>query len=274
MKKMTRLLVALIGTFTILAFLTACGSDNSSDKNNGSSVSDPKDPEKDEPEETPKVETQTIKVISDGQETSYDIVIGSKAQIDVISKPGYYFVGAYDKYVGGTQYFDSNGHAVMNSWSKGCPNTYYARFESIYDLTFNQVLRDEDPYSWVDGLVSFEFSLSEEMQKAINANLDANLNVTISFDGKHTNGYGWTRGFLSNLKTGGEHFYLFGEDDGDGATCLGKSQYETLSRDFTIKAKLLKDGKLYLYLDTPLIIMRSWKYSVKNLNLTISFAQE
>ena len=271
MKKIKRLLAAIVGVFTILTILTACGNDSSSDKNNGSGVSDPKD---DAPAaDVPKVETQTIKVISDGQETAYDIVIGSKAQIDVIAKPGYYFAGAYDKYVGGTQYFDAEGQAVMSSWSKGSPSTYYARFVSIYDLTFNQILRDEDPYSWVDGLVNFEFTLSEEMQKAINANLDADLNVTISFDGKHTNGYGWTRGFLSNLKTGGEHFYLFGEDGG-AATCLGKGQYESLTRDFTMKAKLLKDGKLYFYLDTPLIAWRTWKYSVKNLNLTITFVQE
>lgn len=76
---------------------------------------------------------------------------------------------------------------------------YYVRFESISGLSFSQTLRDEDPYKWANGGFWTEFTVSNEMIQAINGNLDADLNVTISFDAACEQKWQLDKMYLTNM---------------------------------------------------------------------------
>lgn len=95
----------------------------------------------------PQAKKQTITVYHDGTAKTYTATLGKVAEIDIFTKPGYYFAGAYDAEKGGTKYFDGNGRSTM-VWGVGNPDTYYVRYESIYSLNYTEKQREEEPYKW------------------------------------------------------------------------------------------------------------------------------
>ena len=127
-------------------------------------------------------------------------------------------------------------------------------------------LREENPYSWESGAIRFEFEFNEEFKKAIISNPDSELMVTVSFYATHNEGWSLQDTYLTNLKTGGEKFIII-----DGKSALNENKYIKFEKQFTISAKLLQQGKMYLVVDTPTIVVVS-TYSVKNLTLKAVFA--
>ncbi|MBO4982862.1 MAG: hypothetical protein J6D23_02280 [Clostridia bacterium] len=127
-------------------------------------------------------------------------------------------------------------------------------------------IREENPYSWDSGNIMFSFEFNDEFQNAIIRNPDSELIVTISFYATHNEGWSLKDTYLTNLKTGGEKFTII-----DGKAALDKNKYIKFEKQFTINTKLLQQGKMYLVVDTPLILVAS-TYSIKNLTLRAVFA--
>lgn len=258
MKKTAKLATLFLCVIMIISSLTACSivSNQPDGSGSGSGGDDP----------TPK--TQTISVYNGDTPTTYTVTLGEVAEIDVFTKPGYYFVGAYDSAEGGTKYFDGNGNSTM-VWGAGNPDIYYVRFESISGLSFSQTLRDEDPYKWANGGFWTAFTLSNEMIQAINGNLGADLNVTISFDAACEQKWQLDKVYLTNMKSGGINHICI--DDKSEGQLLADGKYKTFSYTFTIEAKEFKAGEVYLYVHNSTLVSNT-KYFVKNAVLNICFA--
>lgn len=258
MKKTAKLATLFLCVIMIISSLTACSifSNQPDDSVSGGGGDNP----------TPK--TQTISVYNGDIPTTYTVTLGEVAEIDVFTKPGYYFVGAYDSAEGGTKYFDGNGNSTM-VWGAGNPDIYYVRFESISGLSFSQTLRDEDPYKWANGGFWTAFTLSNEMIQAINSNLGADLNVTISFDAACEQEWQLDKVYLTNMKSGGINHICI--DDKSEGQLLADGKYKTFSYTFTIEAKEFKAGEVYLYVHNSTLVSNT-KYFVKNAVLNICFA--
>ncbi|MBQ8424915.1 MAG: hypothetical protein IJX17_02705, partial [Clostridia bacterium] len=201
--------------------------------------------------------------------TNYTVTFGKTATIDVFTKPGYYFTGAYD--TDGTKYFDGNGNSTM-VWGVGNPDTFYAKFESVSKCSYLEIDLDEEPQSFLFSKVSRYFTLSDELISAIKANLDYNLNVSISFDAAcdtTVNQY-LSYAYISNLSSGGTNHYCFEEK-----TLVPKNGvYKNFSYNFTIKAREFKNGKVYFFINHSYDLYDPDVFYVKNIKLKISFANQ
>ena len=259
MKKFAKTLVLFLSMVLIVCSVAACSA--FSDNNNAD------DGGKEDTSTEPK--TQTITVYKDDTPVTYTVTIGETAKIAIPSKPSYYFVGAYDAKENGTKYFDLNGDSTM-VWDEGNPDKFYARFESIYNLTYENKQRDEDPYTWngvTEKYVTFEFS--GELKNAVSANLDAKLKVDVSVDLSCDDSWSFKDIDLKTLKSGGETYVLGENEQLTGGT------YKTFTYSATVPAKLVQSGNIYLCLkalDSNLLELA--KYHVKNVSLTITFVQE
>lgn len=258
MKKTAKLATLFLCVIMIISSLTACSIFSNQPDSSGSGGGG----------DNPTPKTQTISVYNGDIPTTYTVTLGEVAEIDVFTKPGYYFVGAYDSAEGGTKYFDGNGNSTM-VWGAGNPDIYYVRFESISGLSFSQTLRDEDPYKWANGGFWTAFTLSNEMIQAINSNLGADLNVTISFDAACEQEWQLDKVYLTNMKSGGINHICI--DDKSEGQLLADGKYKTFSYTFTIEAKEFKAGEVYLYVHNSTLVSNT-KYFVKNAVLNICFA--
>ncbi|MBE5730815.1 MAG: hypothetical protein E7350_02550 [Clostridiales bacterium] len=259
MKKLAKLGTLLFVMIAIITSLTAC-SIFSNQVNNNENNGDDK----------PAPQTQTITVYNSDTPKTYTVTLGEIAKIDIFTKPGFYFAGAYDSADGGTKYFDGDGNSTM-VWGEGNPDTYYVRFESISTLMFTQTLRDEEPYKWAHGGFWTEFILNDEMKRAINGNLDTDLTVNISFDAACEQAWQLDNVYLTNMKSGGiNHMCISSQAEGQ---LLSNGAYKTFSNTFTIKAKEFKNGEVYLYIHNSTLVGNT-KYFVKNITLDIKFATE
>ncbi len=216
----------------------------------------------------PVPQKQSITVYKDELPLTYTVTVGEVAQIDIPQKPGYYFVGAYDAAVGGTQYFNAGGQSSM-VWAEGSPAVYYARFESVSNLTYSLMRYEEDPYcvDWHEKYLEFEFT--DELKNAIAANLDEQLTVTVSL--KVTcddRDWGFGKVGIANMEEGGERT-IIGEHIG-----ITAGQYTPATYTTTISARLVNDGKIYVYVHAKdYYIQGAIHYYVKNVAVQISFAE-
>lgn len=256
MKKMTKLATLFLCVIMIISSLTACSIFSNQPDSSGSGGGG----------DDPQPKTQTINIFNGDTPTTYTVTLGEVAEIDVFTKPGYYFVGAYDSAEDGTKYFDGNGNSTM-VWGAGNPDTYYVRFESIYNLTYTAKQREEDPYKWngvSEKYVTFAFS--DELKNAVSANLDANVVVNVSVDISCDSSWSFKDIDLKTLKSGGET-YVLGENEQ-----LAGGTYKTFTYSATIPTRLLQSGEIHLYLkglDSNLINAAYYYY--KNVSIAITF---
>ena len=255
MKQSIRFLTLALALVMLALAMVACGSTSSKP----STTTPPKE------EETESKEC-TFTVYVDGTPIAYTAIKGEIAHIDVPTKFGYYFDGAYDAEVGGQKYFDESGASTM-VWDKTKPTELYARFESIDTLFYSVLELDESPATWVDEDFSMTFELDQKMKNAIAANLDETMIVEISFAITHTNNRELNQAYLTNMEQSGEKFFLV-----QSTTFLNKDHYQTFSETFEMKAKLLKDGNLYLVVDgASFVLFQSNHFSIKNIALSVCF---
>ena len=256
MKKITKLVTFLLCLTTLAISLTGCFGNDSGNDDGGNNP-------------PPAPRTQTITVYNDEIPTTYTATYGEVVTIDVFSKQGYYFVGAYDAEEGGTKYFDGQGNSTM-VWGAGKPDTYYVRYNSIYNLTYNSTQREEDPYKWngvAEKYVTFAFS--NDLKRAISANLDAKLNVTISIDISCDSSWGFKDIDLKTLKSGGETYVL-----GENVQLTGGT-YKTFTYSAEVPTRLLQSGEIHLYLKgLDANIINAAYYYYKNVSISISFVAE
>ena len=258
MKQSIRFLTLALALVMLALAMVACGS-TSSTSSKPSATTPPKE------EETESKEC-SFTVYVDGKPTAYTVLKGEVAQIDIPTKPGYYFEGAYDAEVGGQKYIDESGASTM-VWDKTKPTELYARFESIDTLFYSVYELDESPATWVDEDFSMTFELDQKMKNAIAANLDATMIVEISFAITHTNNRELNQAYLTNMEQSGEKFFLV-----QSLVLLNKDHYTTFSETFEMKAKLLKDGNLYLIVDgASFVLFQSNHFSIKNIALSVYF---
>lgn len=252
MKKLIKLATLLLGMAMLFMSATACSVvSNKANSGTTSNVSEN------------SATTQTITVYKEETPITYTVKYGEVAQIDIFTKQGYYFVGAYDSPEGGKKYFDGNGSSTV-VWGVGNPETYYARFEDISAIQFTQAQHQEDPASFLTGGLTFTFEFDQALKNAILANLDENLSVKISFDAINSDSWQMDA-YLTNLKTGGEKYDIL------NATKLDKNQYLSFEKEFKIPARQLQNGNMYLRVETGAIINGNKYYSVKNIMFSISF---
>ncbi len=257
LKKLATMLLSMILIFTT----TSCSifsnqPDNTDDDENNNS--------------TPK--TQTITVYNDDVPTTYTVTLGEVAEIDIFTKSESYFVGAYDAPDGGTKYFDGNGLSTM-VWSAGNPDTYYARFASIYDLTYSQMQYAEEPYAMgtTGNGCYIAFDFSEELKSAIAGNLDKSLKVTLSLDismnDKEPNKKGWdfNKIGITNLKNGGELIIL------DEKIPCKVDTYTNYVYTAEISSRLVQNGTIYVYMQNGYTIYSNFRYYAKNISVQIEF---
>lgn len=221
-----------------------------------------------DPNEPSAPTTQEITVYNGNTPVNYTLTYGEVAQIDCFAKAGYYFTGAYDSEENGEKYFDIDGKST-SVWTAGKPDVYYARFESVSTIAFTQTQHEEDPLSWLTGSRWIEFSFDQALINAVQGNLDKKLSVKIEFYATHTDDWSFSKVYLTNQKTGGERFYIV--DDG---AQLDQTKYTKFEKEFVVENKLLKDGKMYLRIETTVLINGNRPYSVKNVKLSASFLAE
>ncbi len=211
---------------------------------------------------------QIITVYKDDFPLTYTVTAGEVAQIDIPQKAGYYFVGAYDAAVGGTQYFNAGGQSSM-VWAEGNPTVYYARFESVSNINYALMQYEEDPYcvDWHEKYLEFEFS--NELKNAIAANLDKQLTVTVSLKVScDDRDWGFGKVGITNKVEGGERT-IIGEDIG-----ITAGQYTSATYTTTMSARLVNDGKIYVYVHAKdYYIQGAIHYYVKNVAVQIRFAE-
>lgn len=276
MKKIIKSATLLLCAVMLLTSLSACSIFNDFSNNGGNSKdhSDTQTKAKTEAQTETKTEaqtesspkTQTITVYNGDTAMTYKATFGKTAKIDVFRKSGYYFVGAYDSPNGGMKYFDCNGNSTV-VWGVGNPDTYYVRYESIYNVNYVEKQRSEDPYKW-DGVsekcVSFEFS--DALNQAISANLDRNVIVTVSVDISCDDSWMFQKIALKTMKSGGET-YVLGTD-----LQLAGGTYKTFTYSASIPARLLQSGEIHLYLkglNSNLLTLAYYYY--KNVSVAIVF---
>lgn len=213
--------------------------------------------------------TKKITVYNGETPVEYTLTCGEEGQITVPTKPGEYFVGAYDAKEGGVKYFDIDGKSTV-IWAEDKPTVFYSRFASIYDINFTQLKSDESPYSWHSGGVRFVFEFSDEMKNAVLGNLDADLNANIKFEvACDEKNWKFTEAYVTNLKSGGTQYAYFDGDD----YLLQPSPYKKLEKTFTLKSKMVKEGNMYFYIEAPYTIWENVKFHVKNVQLTVNFKE-
>ncbi len=254
MKTLTKFATLLL-SILLLVSMAACSAFNNPGNNDD-----------DTDDDTPP-QTQVITVYKDDTPTTYTVTLGEVAEIDVFTKPGYYFNGAYDSAVGGTKYFDDNGLSTM-VWGAGNPSTYYARFDSIYNINYYELQYEENPYAMsTSGNASYiDFEFSNELKRAISQNLDKELRVTISLS-LSNNSKDWNFGAvgITNLKSGGE-LTIFEEEIPNRANVYTNHVYTT-----TLSTRLLQNGKIYIYLYNGYTIWSNVRYYAKNISVQIQF---
>ena len=220
------------------------------------------------PSAPPAPTTQEITMYNGDTPVNYTLTYGEVAQIDRFAKAGYYFTGAYDSAENGEKYFDIDGKST-SVWTAGNPDVYYARFESVSAIDFSQIQHEEDPLSWHTQSVWIEFTFDQALCNAVQGNLDKKLSVTIEFYATHTDDWSFSKAYLTNQKTGGERFYIIE----DGAQ-LDQTRYTKYEKEFVVENKLLQDGKMYLRIETTVLINGNKPYSVKNAKLSAKFFEE
>jgi len=256
MKNTFRIMALILALITLVTVTAACGKKNKD-----------KDGESSQTEETGPI-TKEIIVYSNGMPNTYTVTVGETPSISVPAKSGCYFVGAFDSLEGGNKYFDEMGKATA-PWDKNAPTTLYAQFKSVTEMTFSQVLRDEDPVLWRQGGTWLTFQMNDQMKNAISANLDATLNIKISFAAMQARGWDLESAYATNLKEGGEKVHIVST-----AAQLSGNTYTTFEKEFQFKAKLIKDGQIHLYVAGEAInmVFGNNDYSVKNATINVSFA--
>ena len=257
MKRLLSILLLIATLFSLSSCkLISLGSSNDDSENSGNSQGDNADSKKSK---------QTVQVYSEGAAISYTFTGGETAQIEIPSKNGYYFSGAYDSPNGGTKYFDIDGTSV-SAWYTGNPSVYYAHFDPISKCRFSEVQRDENPFSWHYGIVWFTFDLGEEFRTAIQANTDKEIAVSVSFDVTCDNSWEIGEACITNMKSGGEKFKCF------SSLPLTADTYKKCTYQYKIKAKLLKSGTVYFSINAPYTVWEKVKYHIKNVELIAEFA--
>ena len=251
MKKITKLATLILSVIMLAISMTACSLFSNQPDNSGGGGN--------EGVSTPN--TQTITVYNGENHVTYTATLGEVAKIDVFTKPGYYFVGAYDTAEGGTKYFDSTGNSTM-VWGAGNPDTYYARFASVLECSYKDTLRE-------DGGIWFTFTLDEEIMSAINGNLDHKLNVNISFEAACEETWELRKAYITNNKSGGTNHICFDE----AIQLPNNAMYKSFNYSFEIKAREFKNGNVYFYIYNSTIVSVK-DYYVKNITLDIEFASE
>ncbi|MBQ7761187.1 MAG: hypothetical protein IJ400_03945 [Clostridia bacterium] len=209
----------------------------------------------------------TISTYNGTVKTDYTVQYGKEATVDVPAKPGYYFDGFYSSEEGGDKYFDITGKS-STIWLEGLPSVFYAQWNPISELNFEEEINIEDPVTWSGyGSVSFTFTLTPEIKNAIKGNLDKNVKITYSFDLKDASRYSRTdMSFtLANSHSSGKENVYSKVWDSSSAT-----NYTHFSGETTTTArKFLKEGKVcgklsksYGYDD---------HYAIKNIKITFEF---
>ena len=217
--------------------------------------------------EEPK--TTTITVYNGETPVEFTLTLGQEGQIDVFTKPGYYFIGAYDLENGETKYFDIDGKSTV-VWSEDKPTVFHARFKSIYDVNYVKLLRDENPYSWHSGEKWFEFAFDDILKNAIMANLDADLGVDIEYEiACDKNNWSFSVAYLTNMTKGGTQYAVADSD----YLVVGQT-YTKIERSAIVKAKMVKEGKMYFYIKAPYTIWENVDFHIKNIKLTIKFLEQ
>ncbi len=221
---------------------------------------------------TPK--TQDITVYKDDTPTTYTLTLGEVAEIDVFTKSGYYFNGAYDSAVGGTKYFGLDGKSLL-AWEKTFPTTFYAQWKNIADLqsTFN-VFGNEPQSGGTSGQRTKTITLDDDFVSAIKGNFDKKLKIEYTIDLKTSSAFDidtahpirmYVKGYNNS---GAEQHVIFTH------TPLLDS-FSTFTGSVEIPANDFASGNIYIVVRNTQKFMMSWAYPVfysRNLTLNVSFA--
>ncbi len=213
----------------------------------------------------PVIETATLTVYDGDAYSSFDVVIGEQANITAYTKSDYYLTGYYTQETGGTKYFDSTG-ASTGAWQSTNPTTFYAQWDSIYDLEYS--VSDIEVFSFSSGGICQSYELPIEFANSILGNLSSELVVSLSFKAKYVqSSFTFTTPTItiqlldatdSSAEAFGEYKY---KPDTD---------YESHSIQFTTQAKVAKSGELIIDWDSNY----SYASYIKDLTITVSYSPQ
>lgn len=261
MKKIKRLFCVLLGV-VIATSASACSIFSNQPNKTGSNQSGTSNNE----EKTPP-KTQEITVYDGNVPTTYTATYGQVAEIDTFSRSGYYFTGAYDAPEGGIKYFDGSGQSTM-IWGAGKPDTFYTRYDSIYNISYTKIQYDEKPYSWLGTVEKFvEYEFSDELKNAISANLETTVLISGSIDFSCDKSWEFQTVNLKTLKSGGETYSL-GKN-----VLLSSGTYRTFPYSVKVPTRLLQSGKVYISLRALEVNIINARYYYKNVKLSVSFVK-
>lgn len=218
-----------------------------------------------------KKETEII-IYNDDNPITFTVRYGVQAEITALTKSNHYLKGYFTERSDGEKYFDVNGKSTA-VWQEGNPDIFYAQWGSLEDLLFTETNDGVfgGPTNALGSNVTFYYNLVGDFGNAIRGNLDKELKIVVKFKMKVR---------VKNT----DKMQLITMDRNDSAreiydrqdiTELNFSNYDEYEIEFTSKAEVAKNGRIYLVFNrvggVDYSISNTPPYHIKDFSIKITF---